>query len=39
VDWIHLAQDIDKFALSLEHGNKNSGTIKGGEFFDWLRNC
>jgi hypothetical protein len=39
MDWIHLAQDIDKFALSFEHGSKKSRTIKGGEFFDWLRNC
>jgi hypothetical protein len=31
VDWIHLDQDR---AGSFEHGNKTSGSIKGGEFLD-----
>jgi hypothetical protein len=39
MDWIILAQDIDMFLRSYENGNKNSSTVKGGEFFDWLINC
>ena len=35
MDWIHLAQDIDKILRSFENGNKNSSTIKDGEIF-WL---
>jgi len=31
VDWIHLGQDRDQWR---EHGNKPSGSIKGGEFLD-----
>jgi hypothetical protein len=33
VDWIHLAQDR---ANSFEHGNDPSGSIKCGEFLDYL---
>jgi hypothetical protein len=34
VDWIHLAQDRDKWLNSCEHGDEPSGTIKCGEFLD-----
>jgi hypothetical protein len=33
VDWIELAQDRDKF----ECGNEPSGSIKCGEFLEWLK--
>jgi hypothetical protein len=36
MDWILLAQD--RLAGSCEHGNEPSGSIKGGTFFDLLRN-
>jgi hypothetical protein len=37
-DWIHMTQDMDKFAGSYQHGNKPSSSIKCGEFHDKLRN-
>jgi hypothetical protein len=33
-NWIHLAQDRDRWRGSCEHGNEPSGSIKGGEFLD-----
>jgi hypothetical protein len=35
VDWIHLAQDKDRWS-SCEHGDEPSGSIKCGNFLDWL---
>jgi len=35
MDWIHLAQDIEMFLRYCERDNRNSSTIKGGEFL-WL---
>jgi hypothetical protein len=35
MDWIHLAQDR-QVAGSCEHGNEPSGSIKCGEFLDYL---
>jgi hypothetical protein len=36
IDWIHLAQDSDKWRGEgcCEHGSKQSGSIKSGEFLD-----
>jgi hypothetical protein len=34
VDWIYAAQ----FMVRGEHGNEPSSSIKGGEFFDCLKN-
>jgi hypothetical protein len=36
VDWIHLAQDKDRW-LTCEHGNASSGSITCGEFLDYLK--
>jgi hypothetical protein len=36
VDWIHLAQDKGPVGGSFEHGNEHLGSIKGGEFLDYL---
>jgi len=33
VDWKHLAQDNGRVARC-EHGNKLSGSIRGGKFLD-----
>jgi hypothetical protein len=33
IDWINLAQDSDRCV------NEPSGSIKCGEFLDWLRTC
>jgi hypothetical protein len=30
VDWIHVAQDRVQWRVLYEHGNKTSGSIKGG---------
>jgi hypothetical protein len=32
VDWIHLAQDRDRWRVSCEHSNEPSGPIEDGEF-------
>jgi hypothetical protein len=34
VDWIHWAQDRDRWMGSCEHGNEPSGSIKCKEFLD-----
>ena len=39
VDWTDQAQDRDRWLGACECGNEPSGSIKCGEFFDWLRNC
>jgi hypothetical protein len=37
MDWIHMAQDREEPVVgSCEHGNEPSGSIKGGEFLDWM---
>jgi hypothetical protein len=36
VNPIHLAQDRGQWAGSCQHGNEPSGSIKGGEFLDYL---
>jgi hypothetical protein len=36
VDWIHLAEDRGPVAGCYVHGNKPSGSIKGGKFPDKL---
>jgi len=38
MDWFDLAQDRD-MAGARECGNKPSGSIKCGEFIDWMRTC
>jgi hypothetical protein len=37
MDWIDLAQYMDKVLGSCKRGNEPSGSIKCGEFFDYLR--
>jgi len=37
MDWIDVAQDRNQVAGTCECGNEHSGSIKSGEFFDWLR--
>jgi len=39
VDWINLAQDRFQWRALCERGDKPSGSIKGGVFFDQLREC
>jgi len=39
VDWIHLAQDRNQWRGCCEHGKEPSGSLKGGEFVDWLSDC
>jgi hypothetical protein len=34
VDWIHLAQDSDRWRALCDHGNESSGSIRSGEFLD-----
>ena len=36
MDWIGLAQDRDRWR-TLECGNELSGSVKCGEFLDWLQ--
>jgi hypothetical protein len=36
MDWIELAQDR-QVAGTCEYGNEPSGSIKCGEFLDWLQ--
>ena len=37
--WIKLAQDREPFVGTCECDNKPPGSIKCGEFFEWLRTC
>jgi hypothetical protein len=37
MDWIDMAQDRDKVVSCCECGNEPSGSIKCGEFLDYLR--
>jgi hypothetical protein len=40
VNWIHLAHEYGAlFPGSCERGIEPSGSIKGGEFVDQLRDC
>ena len=39
MDWVLLAQDKGRAAGSCEQNNKPSGSLKCGEFLDWLRTC
>jgi hypothetical protein len=34
MDWIYLAQDMDQFEGSCEHGNEPSGSIKCWEVLE-----
>jgi len=36
-DWIRLAQDRDRWADACECGNEPSGSVKCGEFLNWLQ--
>jgi hypothetical protein len=36
VDWIHVIQDGDQCLALCDYGNVQSGSIKGGEFLDYL---
>jgi hypothetical protein len=38
MDWIDLAQDMDKRRALDEHGNEPSGSIKCWEVLEWLHN-
>jgi phenylalanine-4-hydroxylase len=37
MNWIELAQDKDRWRALCECGNELSGTIKCGEFLDYLK--
>ena len=37
MEWIEVAQDRGKVAGTCECGNEPSGSVKCGEFLDWLR--
>jgi len=37
MEWIELAQDRDRYAGTCECVNEHSGSIKCGEFLDWLK--
>ena len=37
MDWIELAQDREQVAGTCECGNEPSGSVKCGEFLDWLQ--
>jgi hypothetical protein len=39
VDWMHLAQDRGQWRAFMKKGNESSGSVKGGEFLDWLSDC
>jgi len=39
VDWMHLAQDKGPVVGCCEHGKELSGSMKGGSFFEYLRDC
>ena len=39
MDWIELAQDRGQWAGTCDCGNEPSGSIKCGEFLDWLKTC
>jgi hypothetical protein len=36
VDWIHLSQDRDWQGAVVQHSNKPLGSIKCGDFLDYL---
>jgi len=36
MNWIPLARYVGLVAVSCEHGNETSGSMKGGYFLDWL---
>jgi hypothetical protein len=36
VDWIHWAQDRDRWRALVSTAHEPSGSIKCGEFLDWL---
>jgi hypothetical protein len=38
MEWIHLAQDRDKWLDFCKHGNVPPGSIESGKFLDYLRN-
>jgi len=37
MDWIELAEDRDRWRALLSASNEPSGSIKCGQFLDWLR--
>ena len=39
MDWIELAQDRDQVAGTCDCGNELSGSIKCGQFLDYLKTC
>ena len=39
MDWIEMAQDMDKVAGTCDCGNEASGSVKCGEFLDLLKTC
>ena len=39
VEWIHLAQDTDKWLGFCEHGNELPGFIQWGKFLAWWTTC
>ena len=39
MDWIDLAQPMGQIADTYECGNELSGSVKSGEFVDYLKTC
>jgi len=37
MDWIELAEDMGQVTGTCEYGNEPSGSMKCGEFLDWLK--
>jgi hypothetical protein len=37
MEWIHVTQDKVQWQLFCEHGNKPSGSIKGQEYLDHMK--